>query len=174
MGIKAQDILVLLKLIALRGESWTYSKLAADLDLSASQVHAAVRRIIQADLALEDDGRVRVHIRNFEEFMLHALRFLSVPERGPSSRGMATLASAPPLASQFLEDKEPVVWPDPAGDSRGESLKPIYKSAPAAARRDPELYELLVIGDALRAGRARERQAATKLLKKRLNAYGQA
>ena len=170
--IKAQDILVLLKLVAQRDQPWTYSQLAAELDLSSSQVHAAVRRIIRAGLALEESGRVQVHTRNVEEFMLHALRYISVPERGPKSRGMATLASAPPLASLFLDDEEPIVWPDPSGDSRGESLEPIYKSAPAAARRDPELYELLVIGDALRAGRARERQAAAKELKKKLRMYG--
>jgi hypothetical protein len=55
---------------------------------------------------------------------------------------------------------------------RGESLAPIYKSAPRAAQRDPELYELLVIADGLRAGRAREKQAAVKELKKKLRKYG--
>jgi hypothetical protein len=170
--LKAQDILVLLKLVTQRDESWTYSQLAAELDLSSSQVHAAVRRIIRSGLALNENGHVRIHTRNLEEFLLHALQYISVPERGPTSRGMATLTSAPPFAAMFLDDREPIVWPDPSGDARGESLKPIYKSAPAAARRDPELYELLVISDALRAGRARERQAAAKELKKRLRAYG--
>jgi len=40
------------------------------------------------------------------------------------------------------------------------------------ARRDPELYELLVIADALRAGRTREKMVATKALKKTLKNYG--
>jgi hypothetical protein len=64
------------------------------------------------------------------------------------------------------------VWPDSSGDIRGESLAPLYKSAPNAARRDPELYELLVIADALRAGRTREKMLATKELKKKLKNYG--
>ena len=85
---------------------------------------------------------------------------------------MATLTSARPLAALFLDSDEPIVWPDPSGDVRGESLTPIYKTAPEAARRDPELYELLVIADALRAGRAREKQAAKKELKRRLRKYG--
>jgi hypothetical protein len=85
---------------------------------------------------------------------------------------MATLTSAPPLAALFVNGEEPIVWPDSSGDLRGESLAPIYKSAPQAARSDPELYELLVIADALRAGRARERQAAVKELKKMLQKYG--
>ena len=172
MALKSQDILVLLKLVTQRDESWTYNNLAAALDLSPSQVHAAVRRAIESGLASEQGDRVRVNIRNLEEFLLHALRYVSVPERGPKSRGMATLTSAPPFAAMFVDDKEPIVWPDPSGDARGESLEPIHKSAPAAARRDPDLYELLVISDALRAGRARERQAAAQELKKRLRAYG--
>lgn len=172
MTLKAQDILVLLKLVTQRDEPWTYSQLAADLDLSSSQVHDAIRRIIRAGLALDENGHVRVNTRNLEEFLLHALRYMSVPERGPISRGMPTLTSAPPFASLFLDDKEAVVWPDPSGDVRGESLEPIHKSAPSAARRDAKLYELLVIGDALRAGRARERQVAAKELKKRLREYG--
>lgn len=172
MALKAQDILVLLKLVAQRDELWTYAQFAAELDLSSSQVHAAVRRIIQSGLALAENGHIRIHSRNFEEFLLHALQYMSVPKRGPISRGMATLTSAPPFSSLFLSDEEPTVWPDPSGDLRGESLEPIHKSAPAAASRDPELYELLVIADALRAGRTREKQAAAKELKKKLGKYG--
>jgi hypothetical protein len=172
MAIKSQDVLVLLKLVAQGNESWTYNGLAMELDLSPSQVHAAVRRAIEAGLAHEADGRVRVNVRNLEEFLIHALRYLSIPERGPKSRGMATLTSAPPFAALFVNGDEPIVWPDPSGDVRGESLAPIYKSAPNAARRDPKLYELLVIADALRSGRAREKQAAVKELKKRLRNYG--
>ena len=100
------------------------------------------------------------------------MRYFFVAERGAKSRGMATLTSAPPLAALFVDSNEPIVWPDPSGDVRGESLTPIYKSAPQAARNDPELYELLVIVDALRAGRAREKQAAKRELKKRLRKYG--
>ena len=172
MSLKSQDVLVLLKLVALRDEPWTYSSLAVDLDLSPSQVHAAIQRAIKSELAYEADDRVRVHIRNLEEFLVHGMRYIFVPERGAKSRGMATLTSASPLAESFLDSDESVVWPESSGDTRGESLAPIYKSAPRAAQRDPELYELLVIVDGLRAGRAREKRAAVKELKKKLRKYG--
>lgn len=178
MSLKSQDVLVLLKLVARRNEPWTYNSLATELDLSPSQVHAAVQRAIESDLAYETDGQVRVHVRNLEEFLVHGMRYFFVPKKGAKSRGMATLTSAPPFAALFLDGDEPVVWPDPSGDVRGESLAPIYKSAPNAARRDPELYELLVIADALRAGRAgragrgREKTVATRELKKKLKNYG--
>ena len=172
MSLKSQDVLVLLKLVALGDEPWTYSSLAVDLDLSASQGHAAIQRAIRSELAYEAGGQIRVHARNLEEFLTHGMRYFFVPERGAKSRGMATLTSAPPIAASCLDSDEPIVWPDPSGDVRGESLAPIYKTAPEAARNDPELYELLVIADALRAGRAREKQAAKKELKKRLRKYG--
>ena len=172
MSLKSQDVLVLLKLIALRDEPWTYASLAVDLDLSSSQVHAAIQRAIKSELAYETEDQVRVHIRNLEEFLVHGMRYFFVPERGANSRGMATLTSASPLAELFLDSDEAIVWPESSGDTRGESLAPIYKSAPRAAQRDPELYELLVIVDGLRAGRAREKQAAVKELKKKLRKYG--
>jgi len=42
MGLKPQDLLVLLKRIANPDQSWTYATLGNALDLSASQVHRSV------------------------------------------------------------------------------------------------------------------------------------
>jgi hypothetical protein len=56
------------------------------------------------------------------------------------------------------------VWTFPEGPQRGVSLEPLYKTAPAAALRDPFFYELLALIDALREGRARERKLAEKEL----------
>jgi hypothetical protein len=53
------------------------------------------------------------------------------------------------------------VWPFPEGEHRGVTLEPLYKSAPAALR-DPFLYELLALIDALREGRVRERKLAER------------
>ncbi len=61
-----------------------------------------------------------------------------------------------------------LAWPDPDGDVRGEELRPLYRSIPYAARRDPALYELLALVDALRGGRARERMLAADELRSRL------
>jgi len=51
------------------------------------------------------------------------------------------------------------VWPYEEGKQRGISLGPLYKTAPMAALRDKSFYELLVLADALREGRARERDS---------------
>ncbi|VAW78000.1 hypothetical protein MNBD_GAMMA15-805 [hydrothermal vent metagenome] len=72
----------------------------------------------------------------------------------------------------FVSSNEPPpVWPDPEGEVRGIAFSPLYKSAPKAARADPEFYELLVLVDGIRAGRARERDIASKELRARLQGY---
>lgn len=60
------------------------------------------------------------------------------------------------------------MWADPKGDTRGQEFRPLYKTAPAAARRDPALYEVLALVDAIRGGRSRERLLAFELLAERL------
>jgi hypothetical protein len=64
--------------------------------------------------------------------------------------------------------EQPPVWPDPEGEVRGVGFEPLCKSAPKAARKDPVLYELLALVDALRDGRARERPIAERELSTRL------
>ncbi len=53
MNLKPQDFLVALKLVALGDQRWTYARLAQELGLSASEVHAAVKRGIQAGLLVD-------------------------------------------------------------------------------------------------------------------------
>jgi hypothetical protein len=75
------------------------------------------------------------------------------------------------LRSILAPTDEPVpVWPYAKGDQRGLSLRPLYKTAPAAAQRDERFYELLVLADALREGRIRERKIAETELRNRLKA----
>ena len=56
------------------------------------------------------------------------------------------------------------MWPDKDGSVRGETLYPLYPTAPQAAARNPPLYELLALFDAIRGGSARERALAVQLL----------
>jgi len=173
MNLKPQDIVYLLKLVALGKTAWSFNKLALDLGMSPSEVHAAAKRALSAKLAIKKDDKIIPNIRNLEDFLLHGIQYVFVPERGELNRGMPTAYAAAPLASYFESNKElPPVWPDPEGEVRGESFSPLYKSAPVAAKNDPKLYQLLVLVDALRGGRARERDIARKELKKRLEQYG--
>lgn len=174
MILKPQDVMVVLKLVALGDQAWTYNRLAIELGMSPSEVHSAVKRALSAGLALQKTGEIIPNIRNLDEFLVHGVRYVFVPERGQMSRGMLTAHAGPPLHQSFVHGQEPPpVWPSAEGEDRGIEFSPLYKSAPEAARRDPLLYELLVLVDAIRGGRAREREMATKELRKRLEQYGE-
>lgn len=173
MNLKPQDILFLLKLVALGKKNWSFNKLAVELGMSPSEVHAAAKRALAAKLALKEGENIWPNVRALEDFLFHGIQYVFVPERGGLDRGMPTAYAAAPMDSWFVNDKEPPpVWPDPEGEVRGESFSPLYKSVPIAAKNDPELYQLLALVDAIRGGRARERDIAKKELKKRLEQYG--
>lgn len=170
MTLKPQDVLVLLKLVAIEDNPWTYNEIAVELYMSPAEVHAAVRRALAAGLAVRDGKTIVPERRNLEEFLVHGIRHVFYPERGEPTTGMPTLTAAAPLRGTPVgQDELPPVWPDPEGEQRGASFMPLYKSAPRAARADPGLYELLVLVDAIRGGDERVRGNAIRELRKRLN-----
>lgn len=169
MNLKPQDVLFLLKLVARGKKPWSFNKLAVDLGMSPSEVHAAAKRALAAGLALRDGGLIRPNIRNLEEFLCHGVQYVFVPDRGGLELGMPTVHASAPMDARLVADNEPPpVWPDPEGNVRGESFSPLYKSVPIAAKNDSDLYQLLTLVDAIRGGRAREQEMAKKELKKRL------
>jgi len=172
MNLKPQDILFLLKLVAIGKKPWSFNKIAVDLGMSPSEVHAAAKRSLAARLAIRDADNIRPNIRNLVDFLAHGIQYVFVPERGALNRGMLTAYASAPMDSYFVKDEDPPpVWPDPEGEVRGESFSPLYKSVPVAAKNDAKLYQLLALVDAVRGGRARERDIAKKELKKRLEQY---
>jgi len=174
MILKPQDLVVLLKLVVLGEKSWSFNKMAIELGMSASEVHSAVKRAIQARLASKNNEVIKPNIDNLEKFMLNGMKFVFVPDRGEINRGIPTSYAALPLSAHFVKDNEPPpVWPDPDGEVRGESFSPLYKSVPVAARNDDKLYELLVLADGIRGGRAREQMIAEQELKRKFAEYDQ-
>jgi hypothetical protein len=168
MSLKAQDVMVALKLAARPDAAWSYPKLALDLAMSASEVHASVRRATLGGL-LQDNASHRANRKALLEFLVHGLKYVFPAVRGGMTRGLPTSYAAAPLRQLFAKSNEaPPVWPDPEGTVRGEELTPLYRSVPKAARQDAQLYELLVLVDAIRSGRARERELAIKELRIRL------
>ncbi len=172
MNLKPQDVLFLLKLVALGRQPWSFNKIAIDLEMSPSEVHAASNRAIAARLASKQTGIISPNIRNLLEFLSFGILYVFVPERGELTRGMPTAHAAAPLHTVFIQPAEPPpVWPDPDGPVRGESFSPLYKSVPAAAKKDSVLYELLALVDSIRGGKAREREVAKSKLAEALASY---
>jgi hypothetical protein len=167
MILKPQDIFILLKLVAIGKDQWSYTSLSGDLFMSASEIHAGVRRAVAARLM--DSQRGQPQKKALEEFLIHGVKYAFPPDRGGLTRGIPTGYAAPPLKNIIAQTNEPFpVWPDPEGDARGYEFSPLYKSAPKAALKDKILYEFLALVDAIRDGRAREREIAIKELKIRL------
>jgi len=175
MILKPQDVVILLKLIAIGKAPWSYGPLAVSLWMSPSEVHAGVKRTIAARLASKRKDRAIPNARNLEEFIIHGLPYVFVPELGEVTRGMPTSYAGPPLSSLFdASDDLPPVWPDKSGEVKGQAFSPLYKSVPQAAREDDTLYALLTLVDAIRGGRAREKSMAVEEIRKRLNRYADA
>jgi len=170
--LKPQDIVVLLKVLSRQKEKWSYNELAVELDMSASEVHAAIKRALEAGLAIKQGDDILPNSRNLEEFIIHGLQYVFVPKRGELTRGVVTSYASAPLKEYFVADEEPPpIWPDAEGDVRGMSFSPLYRSVPGAAKNDPELYEWLTLVDAIRGGRVREKQKAIELMKRKFKQY---
>ena len=119
MLLKPQDILVSLKLVAVGNIARSFKKLAIELSMSPSEVHAACNRVLAARLAIQKDKKILPNIRNLEEFLIHGLKYGFVAERGEMVRGMPSGYAAPPMNSMFVADDEPLpVWPDAEGRVR--------------------------------------------------------
>ncbi len=167
--LKPQDIVILLKLVAksANAEPWNFATLAGELCMSSSEVHAGFKRAVKSQLVnpkTREPNRIAL-----SEFIVHGLRYVFPAERGEITRGLPTAHAAAPLKGNLVEDNDlPPVWPSATGTTRGQAFTPLYESVPRAVASDPVLYELLALVDAIRGGRARERNLAIKELKHRL------
>jgi len=167
--LKAQDLVVLLKLLVLGNQRRTFAELSTDLGMSASEVHSSVGRAMQARLVHMVDDHLHVSKAALKEFVLHGAKYVFPPVYGAATRGIPTAHAAPPLSEHLNQSTTelPPVWPTTQGNRRGLTLYPLYPSVPKAVDKDPKLYQMLALFDALRGGAARERQLAGRLLEER-------
>jgi len=169
LSLKPQDICVLLKIVTLERSPWSYGQLAYELGMSASEVHAGIKRATEASLMRLEEGWGMPDPEALEELLVHGVKYVFTPVHGRLTRGMPTSYAAPPLNRVFAGSAEPPpVWPDAQGEVRGYEFSPLYKSVPYAARRDEKLYELLALVDAIRGGAETVRELAIQELRARL------
>ena len=166
--LRPLDIVVLLKL-ALKDGRPPYLQLANELHLYPSEVYNSIKRARASHLIQRLELEDRLNRSALLEFLLHGVRYAFPVEKGTLTRGVPTGYAAPPLLESIAANSEPPpVWPYEDGPVRGYSFAPLHKNVPQAALEDSKLYELLALVDALRDGRARERELAGRELKKRL------
>lgn len=169
MVLTGSDVAVAIKLVVTAPGPFRYADLSRDLGLSVGGTHQSVTRLRRAQLVRRDPASgLYVQRAALLELLVHGVRYVFVPDRGPRTRGILTAHAAPPLRGVMAPTDDVWVWPDPLGDARGEALSPLYPKAPHAARLDAAFYAALALVDAIRAGNARERKLAVELLRDRL------
>lgn len=165
-GMRPQDIVVLLKIIALKNDEWYNSDLAYALKISASEISEVLNRCKIAGLI--DSKKRKVHMNSFIEFIIYGLKYVFPTEPGPIVRGIPTAHTASPINEHISSGTDIYVWPYAKGSIRGQAIDPLYKTLPEIVQEDKMFYELLTIVDTIRVGRVREIKIAIDELKKRL------
>jgi hypothetical protein len=97
----------------------------------------------------------------------YGVPYIFPQQPGIETRGIPTAHSAEPLA-QLISSNENYVWPYYKGNVKGKSILPFYPTVVQAVEQDAVLYEYLALIDAVRVGRARERNLALELLKEKI------
>jgi hypothetical protein len=149
-ALRPQDVVVLLGLLVRHGSRPPIARLGEELALSASEVHASLKRLEQARIIGADAGGAWLRLQAVEEFLVHAVKYAFPARRGEVTRGVPTASSALTIDGQSDDTALPLVWPHPQGQVTGTALQPLYRTVPKAALRDPALHELLAIVDVIR------------------------
>ncbi len=139
--------------------------MAEELQISQSEISKSLTRSKFARLL--DTSVKKVSSLALMEFLKHGIRYVFSVHPGAIVRGILTAHSALPLKTIIIGE-ETYVRPSAKGTVRGQSVVPLYPSITKAVQQDLKLYELLALTDALRLGRARERNLAIEELEKRI------
>lgn len=163
--MKPQDVVVLAKLIAINNPDNTQMALSEMLYMSQSEISTSISRSSYAGL-LMNKGK-EVNRKLFFDFIKYGLAVVFPQHPGAIVRGTLTAHSAPPLDMEIVSE-EKYVWPYAKGRARGQSIAPLYNTVPKAVVLDHSLHELLALMDAVRVGKAREKNLALELLEQRI------
>lgn len=163
--LRPQDLVVLLKLLIKEDGSWNQISLAKSLFISQSEISESLKRSTYARL-LQNKGKT-VAKQPFMDLLQYGVPYMFPQQPGVEVRGIPTAHSAEPLVT-LISSNEHYVWPYSKGHIRGHSILPFYPSVIQAVELDTQLYEYLALIDAIRVGRARERNLALELLRTKI------
>lgn len=167
--MRPQDVVILLKKLTPEGRNMNGKELSDSLGISAAEISMAMERNRMAQLISAD--KKRVNVLALKEFLVYGIKYCFPAPLGRIVRGTPTASSASPINQVIASNGNTVVWKDSSGSVRGQSITPLFPSAVEASKKDPDLYALLAIVDALRIGNARERQVAIDCLNQYFDNY---
>jgi hypothetical protein len=166
MNLKPQDIVIALKIVARNTMGFKYSELAHDLCMSISEISVGLNRLRQAKL-FPSSTRSFINLVALEEFVIHGIKYVFMPEIGGITRGIPTSYGAPVLKKKLAIKGQPIpVWPHPEGNTSGYRFSPLFRKVPESIIKYPDqkFYDLLALVDAIRHGQARESNIAKKII----------
>ncbi len=161
--MRPQDIVILLKMIALGKSYWQSKDIAQSLYISSSEVSESLNRSYIGGLI--DYNKKKVNRQSLLEFLQHGIHYVFPEQPGSMTNGIPTAHSHPYLR-QFFDSDLLYVWADIHGKERGLSIEPLYPKQTLAIKSDETLYKLLALVDVIRVGRQREINVAVKELSK--------
>jgi predicted transcriptional regulator len=167
-GMRPHDLAVLLKIVRKGTSEWAMKDLAYELGISSSEISESINRSRIAGLI--SVNKQTVHGLALFDFLRSGLQYVYPQQPGAITRGIPTAHSAPPLKDRILGE-ESFVWAFPKGNTRGQVIEPLHPKIPDACLRDEKFYELIALCDAIRAGKARERQMAVDYIKDRIENF---
>ena len=85
----------------------------------------------------------RVNAKALAEFLVHGIKYAFPPEKEGMTRGMPTASAAEPLSRKMTHEDPVPVRPFEQGPMQGYAFLPLYKKAPQAALKNPELFSYL-------------------------------
>jgi len=161
--MRPQDIVVLLKIIAIGQNPWQLKDLAASLFLSPSEISESLNRSQLAGLI--DFNKKKVKRQSLMEFLQYGLQYVFPQSPGTVVNGIATAHAHPFMQKHFKSDVL-YVWNDFKGKERGLAIEPLYSKQVDAIKQDDILYKMLALVDVIRIGKTREITIAIKELNK--------
>jgi hypothetical protein len=164
-GMRPQDLVVLLKIAALKDNPWQFKDLASSLAISQAEITESLNR---SDIArLFNKSSRKLNRRNLYDFICYGLQYVFPQIPGTLVNGMPT-AHSHPYFSRYFSSEYKYVWPDVNSKERGLAIEPFYKNQCFAAKSDANLYLMLACIDMIRVGKTREKEMAKEILKKEM------
>lgn len=192
-GMRPQDILILMYILAKSRFEGIWSKasnhleisedekklynmaistpnnkvISRELEISESEVSESLYRSEYAGF-IEDVKLKKINRKAILDFVFYGLKYVFPVHPGAIGRGIPTAHSAQPLKEKIVSD-ENYIWEHPNGTVRGQIIKPLFSSVPFAVENSQNLYELMSLLDAIRTGSPRIVSSAKEMLEKRIN-----
>ncbi|MFC2080805.1 hypothetical protein ACFLR8_01175 [Bacteroidota bacterium] len=164
--MRPQDIVILLKLVAIGNNKWFMKDLSIELKISQSEVSESLNRSMLAGLISASKNKIMTNA--LLDFLIYGIKYVYPVKPGSIGRGVKTAHSAPPLDKMIRSD-DIYVWPWAYGEARGQYVEPLFWSVPEVCQKDKKLYILLSLVEAIRIGKAREHNLAVIELKSLLS-----